>query len=316
MKILMMPHKFLFFSLVFFLISILLFSPILYHFSDFIFQPREIYAGSRTGWGFYFYFSMMFQFLALIFALKTSNKYYILFSYILTFVLAYLHGSKGQLFSIIVLSYLFYLPLWRSIFKKKVITQILFIPFFILIGYSIFALYHSQGTIERPLYDKIITYSDFSRNAMLIVDDEEISLSYGNLLIEDYYISRIPRALWAEKPKDFGLHVLCKDYFIDQFYMDRGCAASGLIGPLFKDFGYLTMIIVIFLGLIRGALMNTLWIKYSSTLSFHYLIPLAYFLHFKLISFGPNNLFLEHYLIGYLLAYLVNQKISDKKYKW
>lgn len=151
---------------------------------------------------------------------------------------------------------------------------------------------------------------------MLIVDDEEISLSYGNLLIEDYYISRIPRALWAEKPKDFGLHVLCKDYFIDQFYMDRGCAASGLIGPLFKDFGYLTMIIVIFLGLIRGALMNTLWIKYSSTLSFHYLIPLAYFLHFKLISFGPNNLFLEHYLIGYLLAYLVNQKISDKKYKW
>ena len=65
MKILIMPHKFLFFSLVFFLISILLFSPILYHFSDFIFEPREILCRFENGMGIlllFFYDVSIFSF--------------------------------------------------------------------------------------------------------------------------------------------------------------------------------------------------------------------------------------------------------------
>src|SRR4029077_9354143 len=83
-------------------IGLLLYIPVLIQFSEFIFDPRQIYTQTRTGFGIRAFASSTLAYLAVILILFSKrSKTVKIFTILLATGLLSLHGSKGQVLSVI-----------------------------------------------------------------------------------------------------------------------------------------------------------------------------------------------------------------------
>lgn len=215
-------------------LAYLVYLPILVEFSHLIFTPREIYSATRSGYGIPFFLSTFMAYVALIIHLFNSSRRGLLswLFFICVTLLIYLHGSKGQLLGIgLILLYFF-------VFVRDVRVRLGALIGLGGVGGAMMVLLFYLTLPASQKADLIVgisNYSDYTRHAAQVVDDHDLEPQLGRLSFESSFYSMIPRALFPDKPKDFGSFWLARRYYPEWFQAESGAPAFG-VGLEYADF--------------------------------------------------------------------------------
>jgi hypothetical protein len=242
-------HNFDWFAFGFLGLALTMYLPVLLQFPEYLLDPRQIYAHTRTGFGINFYISSTFAYLAVILILFSRRSWRIKGSVILAAsIILSLHGSKGQLLTLVALVALFevYVNGRRLNFFQSLIAG-LGISLFVLL---LFAATMTLSDSPSEALEQISQYSDYTRNAMLVIDSH-FPLQYGRLTIEGQTIGRIPRLLMPNKPKNFGALYLDDQFYPGSMDADAGAPDFG-IGVQYADFGVLAIVYIAVFAMFRG----------------------------------------------------------------
>jgi oligosaccharide repeat unit polymerase len=171
-------------------------------------------------------------------------------------------GSRALLLTL-VLSLLIY----RHYYVKRigVIPQMVALLLLVILGgyFGVIQKIDSQiglTAIELEFPDNILyrlssSYEQFE--VFLNVVSINPPLDWGGTIFEDICYTYIPRAIWPDKPLDFGFVRAQNVVFWDYWQMSRATTYPiGVLGELFFNFGYAG----IFIGMLfLGALLNRMW---------------------------------------------------------
>ncbi|HEY3974205.1 MAG TPA: hypothetical protein VGM18_14460 [Candidatus Sulfotelmatobacter sp.] len=230
-------------------LAVMMYAPILMEFPEYILDPRQIYTHTRTGFGLNFYTSSVLAYLAVILILFSGRSRLVKGMVILASgaVLA-LHGSKGQVLSLVLLIAVF------EVYVKM--RKVKFLPaLFAGAAMGFFALLLLAATMtlgESPaeVLESVSSYSDYTRNAMMVID-ANFPVQYGRLTLESQILGRIPRALMPDKPKNFGGLYLDDWFYPQSLDEDVGSPDFG-IGVQYADFGVLAIVYLALFSIFRG----------------------------------------------------------------
>jgi hypothetical protein len=228
--------------------AVLLYLPVLLEFPQYILDPRQIYSQTRTGFGVNFYISATLAYLAVVLILFSKRSFLVKALVVLVSGLVLsLHGSKGQVLSLIFLVMIFEIYVMGRRFK--LMPALLASAGIAVVGLGLFA---ATMVLGGPLeaVEAISEYSDYTRNAMLVIDSH-FPIQYGRLTLESNIISLIPRAVMPSKPKNFGGLYLDDEFYPDSMDADAGAPAFG-IGVQYADFGVLAIVYLGFFAALRG----------------------------------------------------------------
>jgi hypothetical protein len=230
-------------------IGFLLYVPVLIQFSEFIFDPRQIYTQTRIGFGIQGFVSSTLAYIAVILILFSKHSRAVkVFTILLATGLLSLHGSKGQVLSVVMILLLYYVyVLGRKItFARAMIVY----AGTGMIVFLLFAATMSLGEDTADAVEAISKYSDYTRNAMLVIDSH-YPLQFGRLTIESNTLGVVPRQLMPGKPKNFGTFALAEEFYPELFDEETGAPAFG-VGVQYADFGSLAIVYLALCGLLRG----------------------------------------------------------------
>jgi len=230
-------------------IGLLIYVPILLEFREYLLDPRQIYAQTRTGYGTQFYISSILAYLAVILILFTKRSWVTKAAVITVATgLLLLHGSKGHVLNVILLLALFYVygagkraGFFRTVIACSAIGLLVLL---------LFAGTMTLGDSSQEIIESISQYSDYTRNAMLVIDSH-MPLQYGRLTMEANTLALVPRVLMPNKPKNFGSMRLDDEFYPDELDADAGAPAFG-VGVQYADFGDFAILYVIFFSVLRG----------------------------------------------------------------
>jgi len=230
-------------------LAVLIYVPLLMQFREFLLDPREIYKQTRTGFGPQFYISSILAYLAVILVLFAKRSWLTKAVVIAVAMgLLLLHGSKGHVLNLVLLLILFHVygagrkvGLGRTFMACSAIALVV-----VLLFLGTMAL----GDGPREMLESISQYSDYTRNAMMVID-EHYPVQYGRLTVEANTISLVPRVLVPTKPKNFGPMRLDEEFYPEQLDADAGAPSFG-VGVQYADFGALAIAYLAFFGLLRG----------------------------------------------------------------
>lgn len=292
-------------SLAFLVVAVLMYLPIMLQFSSDLFNPRAIYTATRTGFGTSYYGSIVASYIFLILALFNGTWSWRGKALALLFcmIFAYLHGSKGQMLTVIFLAMLYRIV--TSTGRVKFWVMALLATVFGALGVVIFYSM-TQGIDPEQLLMVMANYSDYNRNAVMLIDSDRY-LQWGRIFFEDNLFSRIPRALYPDKPKDFGSFSLALEYFPSSFYRDEGVPSFGL-GVMYADFGILAVVMNTLWGIFSGIVSRTLMARlrlYRSPADF---VLLCFFSGVILIPIGAGNLLPEHFVLACMVYWIASRK--------
>lgn len=283
------------------MIGVLLYAPILIKFPNLIFSPRAIYELTRSGFGISFYLSAFAVYLGLILLLfvpKVRVSTIVLFV-LISLVLLYLHGSKGEVLNLLLIALYFLVFVKRKHFNLfRLIALGAFVGSIVL---GLFYLGYSEEA-RKDLLIEIAGYAEYTRNAAMVIDDPTLDPQMGRLTLESRFYVMVPRALFPGKPKDYGAFWLAKRYFPDRFELDVGAPDFGL-GLLYADFGIFTAIYYFAAAFLSGAIMKILVTRLAQRPDAGTFLLLLVFLDVGLIPTGGGGLPL---FIFYALAYVAN----------
>ena len=109
-------------------------------------------------------------------------------------------------------------------------------------------MYLGEGPQE--MLESMSSYSDYTRNAMIVID-EHFPLQYGKLTLEANIYGLIPRAIMPTKPKNFGPMRLDDEFYPKQLDEDEGAPAFG-VGIQYADFGVFAIVYIGLVAIFRG----------------------------------------------------------------
>ncbi|HFE8594425.1 TPA: O-antigen polymerase [Citrobacter freundii] len=301
--------KYVFSSILFTLLAFVFYLPVLIDFREYILSPRRIYELTRTGYGIYFYPSLMFSLVASICAFFTykKSKLFCFALVLINCILIFLHGNKGPIFSIFI-SFIIYL----SYIENKRIRFMFLVKSFAVIAVIVTAFFAYTFADGNPI-ENMANYSDYTRNAVLVASSN-FDFMYGKLLMESEVYSRIPRAIWPSKPDDFGALYLAKVFFPEAFYRNEGAPAFGY-GELYADFGLFTPVWLIVSGVFKGVLAKYFSNKTQETKSAHYFIMFLFCIGISVIPVSMGWLFPEHLMVA-LMVYMASSFVLFKGVKF
>ncbi len=229
--------------------AVALYVPVLLKFREYISDPREIYRLTRTGFGLQTYVSSVLGLLAVVFILFTRRRWLVK-AFVVAPVagLLWLHGSKGQ-----VLTVVFLLLLYQAFVQGRKVGL-----FHALLGglavaamvLALFALTMKLGGDATSALETVSSYSDYTQNAMLVIDSR-MPPQYGRLTVGANVYGVIPRAFMPNKPKDFGGFYLAEKFYPEWYYADTGSPGFG-IGIQYADFGCFAALYLLFFSLLQG----------------------------------------------------------------
>ena len=224
------------------LLGFLLYLPVLVEFRAYLSDPRRIYEATRTGYGLYYFGSTTLTslgFVTFLFKKDKSLKSVVLF-FAICVLLAYWHGSKGQIITYLLIWMLYRVYVEGTPIRAFAASLIVAAVASLVVGS--FALFSSVADIAE-LAQSVTTFADYVRNAMLVIDDPNQTRYYGRLMIENEIYSRVPRMIMPGKPKDFGPFILAKTYNPASYRNDEGVGAFD-IGFVYADFGDFSIIAI------------------------------------------------------------------------
>lgn len=288
--------------------GILLYLPVLFAFREFLTQPRQIYANfSAGGYGVPFYLSTTLAELGVITYLFKEKKSLLGASLFgaLTIGLLYMHGTKGQMPIVLFMAVL------HGVYVKR--RQLsLWMAAGVLCGVtvSVGALFFFFGnaTDLQELVLDIAGYSDYARNAMLVIDDQASPLYWGQLEFEEQFYTRVPRALWSGKPRDIADFRLAKHYFPAVYRTSSGVPAFD-IGLPYADMGYATIFVLTGFAALTGWAARSLVVSMKSDATVGRFLLLLFFGGVTVFSLGGGYLLPETALAAFVLNLLYQYPI-------
>ncbi|MFZ1006128.1 MAG: hypothetical protein WAN65_04795 [Candidatus Sulfotelmatobacter sp.] len=237
------------FSFLFLAIGGLLYAPILLQFPQYLLDPRQIYAHTRTGFGINFYLSSALAYLAVILIQFSQRSRWVKwFVILIAGAILALHGSKGQLLSLVLLLILFEVYVKKR--RLKLLPSLAAGAGLALFLLLLFAATMTLGDSVSDALEAISGYSDYTRSAMLVIDSH-FPIQYGRLTAEAHIIGRIPRLVMPNKPKDYGGLYLDEQFYPESMDQDAGVPDFG-IGVQYADFGALAIVYLAVFAFIRG----------------------------------------------------------------
>jgi hypothetical protein len=281
-------------------VAILLYAPILIRFPDLIFSPRQIYELTRSGFGISFYLSAFAVYVGLILLLflQKANRGAVTLFVILSMPIIYLHGSKGQVlnFALIVLYFLVFVKGKRFDMKRLIAVGT------IVSGLIVGMFYVSYSDEARAdLLVEMAGYAEYTRNAAMVIDDQTLEPQMGRLAFESKFYVMVPRAIFPDKPKDYGAFWLAKRYFADRFDLDVGAPDFGL-GFLYADFGDFAAVYYFAGSVLAGIIMKILVTRLRHKPDAGTFFLLLAFLDVGLIPTGAGGV---PVIVYYFLAHIV-----------
>jgi hypothetical protein len=229
--------------------AVLLYLPVILQFREFIFDPRQIYVQTRTGFGALAFVSSTLAYIAVILILFTNCLRIIKAATIfLAAGLLWLHGSKGQVLSLVLILLLYYV----YVLRRKVAFARAMIVYACtgIVVLLLFAATMSLGENAADALGAISQYSDYTRNAMLVIDSH-FPQQYGRLTVESNTLAVVPRQLMPGKPKNFGSFALAEEFYPEWFDGDTGSPAFG-VGVQYADFGSLAIVYLALAAALKG----------------------------------------------------------------
>jgi hypothetical protein len=225
------------------------YAPVLFEFREFLLSPRQIYELTRTGYGPETFVSSTLAYLGIIFILFTRRSVFMkAFVVTAASVLIAFHGSKGQILNILLL-----LLLFQVYVRRKKVGALAALGWSAVISALVIVLFAATLVLGSTVMDavqQISEYSDYTRNAMLVIDSH-LPLQYGRLTMEANIYGLIPRVLMPTKPKDFGEFYLAEEFYPAWFDADTGSPDFG-IGVQYADFGALAIIYLTLFSMLNG----------------------------------------------------------------
>jgi hypothetical protein len=152
------------------------------------------------------------------------------------------------------------------------------------------------------ILDAFSNYSDYTRNAMLVIDSH-VPLQYGRLTLEANTLAIVPRALDPGKPKNFGPFFLAEQFYPESFDEDTGSPAFG-VGVQYADFGYLAILYIIFFAMFRGWLARVFVNRLVFTKHPADFLMVAFLADIPLFPLGIGWLLPETIAVAMLLLFL------------
>jgi hypothetical protein len=230
------------------LLGALMYLPVLLEFREFLLDPRQIYNLTRVGFGPQFFLSSTLSYIAVIFILFSNRSLFVKVSVVVVATcLLLLHGSKGEALNVVLILALHHVYVkQRKIGFKGALAVGSSMALIILL---LFAATMSLGATPMDVVQSLTQYSDYTRNAMLVIDSK-IPVQYGRLTIESNTIALIPRALMPDKRRDFGPFFLTQDLFPDWY--DRETSPAFGAGVQYADFGSLAIVYLAVIALLKG----------------------------------------------------------------
>lgn len=234
--------------------AVALYSPVLIEFRADLANPRHIYEQTRSGYGTYFFLSTALCYLALvliIFKARRGRFELVVFTS-LCLVFLWLHGSKGQMLLLVFV----FSTYWVYV-RAKSVALVRFLVFgtaMMFVGVGLFLLTNPSLLLSHEDLQGIAAYSEYTRNALLVIDSD-VGPLYGRLSLEQQVYARVPRPLFPDKPNDYGVLYLAEHFFPDAFQAGQGAPAFSF-GPELADFGVLALPLLFFESLLGGMLLN------------------------------------------------------------
>jgi hypothetical protein len=274
-------HNFDVLAFGFLAVALLMYLPVLLQFPEYLLSPRQIYEHTRTGFGINFYISSTFAYLAVILVLFSGRSRRVKGLVVLASaaVLA-LHGSKGQMLTLVCLIALFevYVRGRKLKFFPSLIAAVA-LGFFVIL---MFAATMSLSDSPIEVLEEVSQYSDYTRNAMLVIDSH-FPLQYGRLAVESQVIGRIPRLLMPNKPKSFGGAYLDEQFYPESMDADAGAPDFG-IGVQYADFGALAIVYLAAFAMLGGWLARVFLVRLRQS---HHPADFLLFAFFAGVSIFP-----------------------------
>ena len=276
--------------------------PVLLEFRDFWSTPREIYKLTRTGYGLNFFGSALLTniaFVVFLFKHQASRMEKALFVGA-SLAISFLRGSKAHVFTLLALWILHEIYVrGRRFGVGKALT------FACILAAALVGMFSVFGTFEdaQDLAIGIVQYSDYTRNAMLVVDEPVDHGIPGILTFENQVYSRIPRVFFPSKPKDFGIFYLAERYYPEWFEADTGSPDFG-IGVQFADFGYFAPVYLFLWGVLQGIGARCFVERLRKHPNCPNFVLLVFFASVVLIPIGSTYLLPEHFAIAIVLAFM------------
>jgi hypothetical protein len=279
-----------------------IYAPVIFEFRDLLLDPRQIYALTRSGYGHETFLSSTLAYLAIIFIFFAKRSWFVKGTVVAAAcTLLILHGSKGQILNVFLLFLLF------QVYVKG--NGVAFFPALLRaaalsgIVIALFAVTLPLGDGPVEAIGDISQYSDYTRNAMLVIDSH-VPLQFGRLTMEANLYSLIPRVLMPSKPKNFGSFYLAEEFYPEWFDADTGDPDFG-IGVQYADFGMLTIVYLIVFSIVNGWLARIFVSRVRLTRHPSDFIVLAFFAGISLIPVGGAVwLFPEIFVLGAITRYV------------
>lgn len=258
-------------------------------------RAREIYTETRTGWGGSSFLAPFFLCISLAFILfsirkkpKISRLAPVAAAYIMVI---YALGSKGKILKAIEVVYFWAIQRWR--------IRVNAVIFFVILlmapvgGALIIAMFKTTNTNMDvvSLLSGASAYSDYNKNAELALDSDQ-DLTYGQIYFENYFISKVPRFMYPDKPKDFGEFRLAKKYYPDWFERDTGAPSFGKLS-IYLDFWIFAFLLIPVFSMINGAIIRAVSNSTSVHDSPYAFIIFTDLLGVNYLSAGVGSFFIE-----------------------
>lgn len=291
--------------------AVLLYMPVIIEFRDSLLHPRDIYVQTRTGYGLYFFGSSALANVAFVTYLFKKHKSFsgALVFYVSCITLVFLHGSKGQLLTLAYIRVLY----WVYVQSKKVRLIKAFISVALLagVGMASFAIFADfSDTVELLTFMR--DYSDYTRNAMLVIDDSSATIYSGQLVLESEIYSRVPRLIMPDKPKDFGIYKLARIYYPASFRADAGSPDFG-IGLQYADFGPFAILYICFWSALTGWLVATLVRSLRRQPRPATFVIFLFFSGIVILPIGSGYLLPETLLLAWSVSLALRFRLMPKK---
>jgi hypothetical protein len=279
--------------------ALLAYLPILIQFRQDLLNPRRIYEQTRIGFGVYFYISSTLAILAVILILFSEKSFLTKAFVVITcgIVLA-LHGSKGQVLTLVMLLVIF--EIYARGRRFRLVPALIAAGAIAIVGLGLFAATMVLGTPTEAL-ETISEYSDYVRNAMMLIDSN-FPRQYGRLTWESNVLGIVPRALVPTKPEDFGAFRLDAEFYPKAMELAQGAPAFG-VGVQYADFGFLAIVYVAMFAGLTGWLARVFLKRLQLTHHPADFLVFAFIAGINIFPIGTGWLFPETLAVAMLLRF-------------
>jgi hypothetical protein len=228
-----------------------------------------------------------------------------------------MHGSKGQTFFLLLIWLYFSAFVRQHKFGFGRLIALGLTSSTILV--ALFYLTSSED-LRNDLLISIAGYSsEYTRNAMAVIDDNDLDRQYGRLTAENTFYAFIPRQLFPQKRKDFGSLWLANKYYPDRFQDERGAPAFGL-GVLYADFGIFAIAYYCVGELLSGVALGILAAQLKRNPDAGTFFLFAIFMDVPLIPTGTGFPLIIYYILAHVMKIFGNQlparvelRVSDNR---